>query len=105
MKLTMKNSKKDKFKHFFVECSDWSVFTRCEDEYEAALKSLCKMLQARGSNLNLSYTIIVQQVKPVKKEEEFFYVPELLFDLGEEDLAESLDLICKSEAKNAGSQK
>jgi hypothetical protein len=57
------------------------------------------MLQARGSKLNLSYTMIIQQIKPVKKEIEFLYVPKVLLEIGEDELAQTLDDMCRNSSQ------
>jgi hypothetical protein len=88
-----------KKKYYFVECSDWSLFISAQDAMSAAAKSLSKMLQARGSKLNLSYTMIIQQIKPVKKEIEFLYVPKVLLEIGEDELAQTLDQMCKNTSR------
>ena len=78
-------------KYYSIECSDWSFFVSATDEQDAACKALSKMMKARGGRLHLSYSMLVTQTKPKKQEEIILYVPDILHQIGEVDLAKTLD--------------
>lgn len=81
---------KSQDKYFRIKCSDWEYMVLAENIDEAASKALKEVLELKGKNTSLSFTMCVEEIADEKINLDFVYVPKILEDIGLFNLSNEL---------------
>jgi hypothetical protein len=69
-------------KFYRIKCADWEYMTLAENVEEAASKALKNVIDLKGENCNLSFSMCVEEIGDSVIHLDFMYVPKVLEDIG-----------------------